>query len=131
MFLEYIHSSLQDGWSSLMLACSDGNGNAEVVRILVSAGAHVNHRNKVSSTSPLTLGDLYPNVRLYSEVDYNYNRGRGEMGGGEGEGREGTEDGRGRSRDRGWEGEERRLVKGSSGKCAGRMEKGNMHYVQR
>eukprot|EP00731_Ephydatia_muelleri_P026577 Em0018g677a len=33
-----------DGWSSLMEACM--NGNAEVVRILVSAGAHVNDQNK-------------------------------------------------------------------------------------
>ena len=45
-----IHSSLQYGTSSLMLAC--GNGHAEVVRILVSAGAHVNYQTKVSSTSP-------------------------------------------------------------------------------
>ena len=45
-----IHSSLQYGRSSLMMAC--GNGRAEVVKILVSAGAHVNHQNKVSSTSP-------------------------------------------------------------------------------
>ena len=45
-----IHSSLQDGTSSLMWACL--NGHAEVVKILVSAGAHVNHQNKVSSTSP-------------------------------------------------------------------------------
>ena len=45
-----VHSSLQYGTSSLMVACR--NGNAEVVRILVSAGAHVNHQNKVSSTSP-------------------------------------------------------------------------------
>ena len=43
-----IHSSLQDGTSSLMWACE--NGHAEVVKIL--AGAYVNHRNKVSSTSP-------------------------------------------------------------------------------
>ena len=46
-----IHSSLQYGWSSLMEACIDGH--AEVVRILVSAGAHVNDQNKVSSTSPV------------------------------------------------------------------------------
>ena len=45
-----IHSSLQDATSSLMLACM--NGHAEVVRILVSAGAHVNDQNRVSSTSP-------------------------------------------------------------------------------
>ena len=45
-----INSSAQYGNSSLMLICS--NGNAEVVTILVSAGAHVNHQNKVSSTSP-------------------------------------------------------------------------------
>ena len=45
-----IHSSFQYGISSLMMAC--GNGRAEVVKILVSAGAHVNHQNKVSSTSP-------------------------------------------------------------------------------
>ena len=45
-----IHSSLQNGWSSLMEACR--NGHAEFVRILVSAGAHVNDQNKVSSTSP-------------------------------------------------------------------------------
>ena len=46
-----IQSSLQDGYSSLMLAC--GNGRAEIVRILVSAGAHVNDQNMVSSTSPI------------------------------------------------------------------------------
>ena len=46
----FIHSSLQNGWSSLMWACR--YGHAEVVKILVSAGAHVNDRNKVSSTSP-------------------------------------------------------------------------------
>ena len=45
-----IHSSLQDGTSSLMWAC--WHGHAEVVRILVSAGAHVNDQDKVSSTSP-------------------------------------------------------------------------------
>ena len=45
-----IHSSLQDGWSPPMKACE--NGHAEVVKILISAGAHVNHQNKVSSTSP-------------------------------------------------------------------------------
>ena len=44
-----IHSSLQDGYSSLMWACQ--NGYAEVVRILLSAGVHVNHQDKVSSTS--------------------------------------------------------------------------------
>ena len=52
-----IHSSLQHGSSSLMEACR--NGHAEVVRILISAGAHVNDQNKVSSTtSPMTLGDM-------------------------------------------------------------------------
>ena len=45
-----IHSSLQFGTSSLMWACRFGN--AEVVRILVSAGAHVNDQDVVSSTSP-------------------------------------------------------------------------------
>ena len=46
-----IHSSLQVGTSSLIQeACM--NGHEEVVRILVSAGAHVNHQDKVSSTSP-------------------------------------------------------------------------------
>ena len=45
-----IHSSLQYGWSSLMVAC--WNGHAEVVKILLSAGAHVNDQDKVSSTSP-------------------------------------------------------------------------------
>ena len=48
-----IHSSLQDGRSSLMVACR--NGHAEVVRILVSAGTHVNDQNKVSSTRPAQL----------------------------------------------------------------------------
>ena len=48
-----MQSSFQDGWSSLMEACM--NGNAEVVRILVSAGAHVNDQNKVSSISPIQL----------------------------------------------------------------------------
>ena len=46
-----IHSSLQYGTSSLMLACR--KGHAEVVKILVSAGAHVDHQDKVSSTSPV------------------------------------------------------------------------------
>ena len=36
--------------SSLMRACE--NGHAEVVKILVSAGAHVNDQNEVSSTRP-------------------------------------------------------------------------------
>ena len=45
-----MHSSLQNGWSSLMLACS--RGNAEVVKILLSARAQVNYRIEVSSTSP-------------------------------------------------------------------------------
>ena len=44
-----MNSSLQDGTSSLMRAC--GGGRAEIVRILVSAGAHVNDQKKVS-TSP-------------------------------------------------------------------------------
>ena len=44
------YSSLQVGYSSLMGACRDGH--AEVVKILVSAGAQVNYRNAVSSTSP-------------------------------------------------------------------------------
>ena len=50
MFSKIISSYLQDGWSSLMLACE--NGHTEVVRMLLSAGAHVNHQSKVSSTSP-------------------------------------------------------------------------------
>ena len=41
----YNHTSLQDGSSSLMVACM--NGHAEVVRMLVSAGAHINHQNEV------------------------------------------------------------------------------------
>ena len=45
-----IHSSIQHGYSSLMRACR--YGNAGVARILVSAGAHVNHQKNVSSTSP-------------------------------------------------------------------------------
>ena len=45
-----IHSSLQNGYSSLMMAC--GKGHAELVKILVSAGAHVNDQDEVSSTSP-------------------------------------------------------------------------------
>ena len=43
-----IHSSLQYGRSLLMLAY----GNVYAMKILVSAGADVNHQNKVSSTSP-------------------------------------------------------------------------------
>ena len=45
-----IHSSLQNGYSSLMDACR--YGHAELVKILVSAGAHVNYQDEVSSTSP-------------------------------------------------------------------------------
>ena len=45
-----ISSSLQDGLSSLMLACM--YGRTEVMRMLLSAGAHVNDQDKVSSTSP-------------------------------------------------------------------------------
>ena len=44
-----ISSSFQDGWSSLMLACM--GGHAEVVRMLLSAGAYVNDQDKVC-TSP-------------------------------------------------------------------------------
>ena len=44
------HPSLQDEWSSLTLA--SWKGHAEIVRILVSAGAHINDQDKVSSTSP-------------------------------------------------------------------------------
>ena len=46
----HVHSSLQDGTSSLMWAC--WNSHAEVVTILVSAGAHVIDHDKVSSTCP-------------------------------------------------------------------------------
>ena len=49
MFLE-CPSSLQDGHFSLMLACAEGH--AEVVRMLLSAGAQVNDRAKVSNSSP-------------------------------------------------------------------------------
>ena len=45
-----ISLSLQDGQSSLMRACR--GGHVEVVRMLISAGAHVNDQSKVSSTSP-------------------------------------------------------------------------------
>ena len=45
-----ISSSLQDGWSSLMMACREGH--AEVVRMLLSVEAHVNDQDEVSSTSP-------------------------------------------------------------------------------
>ena len=45
-----IHSSLQNGMSSLMWACR--NGCAAVAEILVSARADVNHQNMVSSTCP-------------------------------------------------------------------------------
>ena len=49
MFME-CPSSLQDGWSSLILACLEGH--AEVVRMLLSAGAQVNDQAKVSNSSP-------------------------------------------------------------------------------
>ena len=45
------HSSLQDLMPSLMRACE--NGHAEVVKILVSAGAHVNDQNEVRAQRPL------------------------------------------------------------------------------
>ena len=45
-----IHSSFQNGWSSLMWACR--NGHADVAKILVLDGALVNDQNKVSITSP-------------------------------------------------------------------------------
>ena len=83
-----IHSSLQKGISSLMWACE--NGHAKVVRILVLAGAHVNDQDKVSSTAQSNDPCLYPDVKLYSEVEssYNYDWGRRgwerEMGGGSG-----------------------------------------------
>ena len=48
-----IHSSLQDGTSSLMWACRNDHAEVVVVGILVSAGAHVNDQDKVSSTSPV------------------------------------------------------------------------------
>ena len=49
-----------------MMACE--KGQAEVVWMLLSAGAHVNYQSEVICTSPMTLGNLYPDVRLYSEV---------------------------------------------------------------
>ena len=49
MFLE-CPSSLQNGVSSLMWACLEGH--AEVVRMLLSAGAQVNDQKKVSNSSP-------------------------------------------------------------------------------
>ena len=45
-----ISSFCQDGQSSLIWACR--YGHAEVVMMLLSAGAHVNDQDKVSSTSP-------------------------------------------------------------------------------
>ena len=45
-----IPSSLQEGKSSLMLACE--NGHEDVVRILLSAGAQVDLLDKVSNPSP-------------------------------------------------------------------------------
>ena len=45
-----ISSSLQDGCLSLVLACE--GGHAEVVRMLLSAGVHVNDQDEVSSISP-------------------------------------------------------------------------------
>ena len=45
-----ISSSLQYGKSELMRACE--NGHAEVVRMLLSAGAHINDQYEVSNTSP-------------------------------------------------------------------------------
>ena len=75
-----IQSFLQDGWSSLMRACHSPcvYGRSEVVRILVSAGAHVNDQNKVSSTSPIQLPLvtcilMYPDERLYLETWGDYN----------------------------------------------------------
>ena len=47
-----ISSSLQDRDSSLMLMLACEGGHAEVVRMLLLAGAHVNHQDKVSGTSP-------------------------------------------------------------------------------
>ena len=44
-----ISSYLQDGRSSLMMACE--KGHAEVVRMLLSAGAHVDDQTKVSNTN--------------------------------------------------------------------------------
>ena len=45
-----IHSSLQYGQSSLMRAYA--YCRAEIVRVMVSAGAHVSDQSEVSSTSP-------------------------------------------------------------------------------
>ena len=45
-----IHSSLQNGTSSLMLACE--NDREKVVKILLDRGAHVDHQDNVSGTSP-------------------------------------------------------------------------------
>ena len=50
-----IHSSLQYGTSSLMKACL--NDHAEVVRILISAGAHVNDQRKVSTVVSVQPND--------------------------------------------------------------------------
>ena len=45
-----MHSSLQNGRSSLMEACK--NGHAAVVDLLLGKGAEVNALDEVSSTSP-------------------------------------------------------------------------------
>ena len=45
-----IHSSLQDGTSSLMLACK--NGHEKFVKILLDNKADVDHQDNVSGTSP-------------------------------------------------------------------------------
>ncbi|KAL5516607.1 hypothetical protein EMCRGX_G001990 [Ephydatia muelleri] len=51
----------EHGWSSLMLACRVGH--AKVVKILVSAGAHVNDQKK-DGTSSLMLACRYGHTEV-------------------------------------------------------------------
>ena len=61
-------SSLQDGWSSLMLASH--YGHHEVVKVLLSAGANVDLQDEVSSTSPSRVPTVTcPDVMLYCGLE--------------------------------------------------------------
>ena len=49
MYEVHIHTSLQDGWTALMKASSEGH--VDCVNLLLDKGVSINQKNKVSAVS--------------------------------------------------------------------------------
>ena len=49
MYEVHIHTSLQDGWTALMKASSEGHDDC--VNLLLKKGVSINQKNKVSAVS--------------------------------------------------------------------------------